>query len=65
MTWEEAYNRSLKLTRPDEGFYLAHKVSPCSDIKSTHTIQPKQLSMINNTVCVPEATRQPSLCAAG
>uniref|UniRef100_A0A7N6AW34 Protein strawberry notch homolog 2 n=1 Tax=Anabas testudineus TaxID=64144 RepID=A0A7N6AW34_ANATE len=31
MTWEEAYNRSLKLSGPDEGFYLSHKVSnhPC------------------------------------
>lgn len=25
MTWEEAYNRSLKLSSPDEGFYLALK----------------------------------------
>lgn len=31
MPWEEAYNRSLKLTGPDEGFYLSHKVgSPAS-----------------------------------
>ncbi|MEQ2242960.1 Protein strawberry notch 2 [Ilyodon furcidens] len=32
MPWEEAYNRSLKLTGPDEGFYLSHKLrgnSPC------------------------------------
>ncbi|XP_029002127.1 protein strawberry notch homolog 2 isoform X2 [Betta splendens] len=32
MTWEEAYSRSLKLTRPDEGFYLSHKLQgshPC------------------------------------
>ncbi|MEQ2184038.1 hypothetical protein GOODEAATRI_003853, partial [Goodea atripinnis] len=27
MPWEEAYNRSLKLTGPDEGFYLSHKVT--------------------------------------
>uniref|UniRef100_A0A7N6A819 Protein strawberry notch homolog 2 n=1 Tax=Anabas testudineus TaxID=64144 RepID=A0A7N6A819_ANATE len=26
MTWEEAYNRSLKLSGPDEGFYLSHKI---------------------------------------
>ncbi|PWA20906.1 hypothetical protein CCH79_00007335, partial [Gambusia affinis] len=32
MPWEEAYNRSLKLTGPEEGFYLSHKLrgnSPC------------------------------------
>uniref|UniRef100_A0A3Q1JUB7 Protein strawberry notch homolog 2 n=1 Tax=Anabas testudineus TaxID=64144 RepID=A0A3Q1JUB7_ANATE len=32
MTWEEAYNRSLKLSGPDEGFYLSHKLRgnhPC------------------------------------
>uniref|UniRef100_A0A3B3UEU7 Protein strawberry notch homolog 2 n=1 Tax=Poecilia latipinna TaxID=48699 RepID=A0A3B3UEU7_9TELE len=32
MPWEEAYNRSLKLTGPDEGFYLSYKLrgnSPC------------------------------------
>lgn len=26
MTWDEAYNRSLKLTGPEEGFYLSQKV---------------------------------------
>uniref|UniRef100_A0AAQ5XJ67 Protein strawberry notch homolog 2 n=1 Tax=Amphiprion ocellaris TaxID=80972 RepID=A0AAQ5XJ67_AMPOC len=31
MPWDEAYNRSLKLSGPDEGFYLSQKVSnhPC------------------------------------
>uniref|UniRef100_A0A672I3T9 Protein strawberry notch homolog 2 n=1 Tax=Salarias fasciatus TaxID=181472 RepID=A0A672I3T9_SALFA len=28
MPWDEAYNRSLKATGPDEGFYLSQKVSP-------------------------------------
>uniref|UniRef100_A0AAQ5XZ16 Protein strawberry notch homolog 2 n=1 Tax=Amphiprion ocellaris TaxID=80972 RepID=A0AAQ5XZ16_AMPOC len=29
MPWDEAYNRSLKLSGPDEGFYLSQKVSQC------------------------------------
>ncbi|XP_067368183.1 si:ch73-63e15.2 isoform X2 [Channa argus] len=32
MTWEEAYNRSLKLSSPEEGFYLSQKLRgnhPC------------------------------------
>ncbi|XP_047442828.1 protein strawberry notch homolog 2 [Mugil cephalus] len=32
MTWDEAYNRSLKLSAPDEGFYLSQKLRgnhPC------------------------------------
>ncbi|XP_041648107.1 protein strawberry notch homolog 2 isoform X2 [Cheilinus undulatus] len=32
MTWDEAYNRSLQLTGPDEGFYLSQKLRgnhPC------------------------------------
>ncbi|CAG04856.1 unnamed protein product [Tetraodon nigroviridis] len=28
MPWDEAYNRSLKLSGPDEGFYLSLKVTP-------------------------------------
>lgn len=27
MTWDEAYNRSLKLSGSEEGFYLSQKVS--------------------------------------
>ena len=29
MPWDEALNRSLKLSGPDDGFYLSLKVSPC------------------------------------
>ncbi|KAM4575108.1 strawberry notch homolog 2b isoform 2-T2 [Fundulus diaphanus] len=32
MPWDEAYNRSLKLSGPDEGFYISYKLrgnSPC------------------------------------
>lgn len=36
MPWDEAYNRSLKLSGPDEGFYLSLKVSP-HDYKSKLT----------------------------
>lgn len=31
MPWDEAYNRSLKVSGPDEGFYLSLKVSPGYD----------------------------------
>lgn len=30
MPWDEAFNRSLKLSGSDEGFYLSLKVSPVS-----------------------------------
>lgn len=29
MPWDEAYKRSLKLSGPDDGFYLSLKVSSC------------------------------------
>lgn len=31
MPWDEAYNRSLKLSGPDDGFYLSLKVRLCYD----------------------------------
>uniref|UniRef100_A0A672I2Q0 Protein strawberry notch homolog 2 n=1 Tax=Salarias fasciatus TaxID=181472 RepID=A0A672I2Q0_SALFA len=41
MPWDEAYNRSLKATGPDEGFYLSQKVSAVQLL--LQEVQPCQL----------------------